>query len=132
MGNRVVYSLALNNGYFFAGAEDGIWRLRYPETITRVENSQYVPAGFELEQNYPNPFNPSTTINYNIPKTSQVTLTVYNILGGVVKTLVNNEQPPGNYSVRFIAGSKQMASGVYFYRLQAGSFVRTKKMILLQ
>ena len=134
LGNRAVYSLALNNAYIFAGTEDGIWRLWYPEpgAITGIKSPQEVPSGFVLEQNYPNPFNPATTIKYNIPKAAHVTLKVYNILGNVVKTLVNKEQQPGRYRVQFFADSRQLASGVYFYTLQAGSFVRTKKMILLQ
>ena len=102
------------------------------EAITGVESSQKIPAGFVLEQNYPNPFNPATTIRYNIPKAADVTLKVYDILGNVVQTLVNKEQQPGSYIVQFAAGSRRLSSGVYFYRLQAGSFLRTKKMILLQ
>ncbi len=134
LGSRTIYSLALNNTYIFAVTEEGIWRFRFPglEAITGVESSQKIPAGFVLEQNYPNPFNPATTIRYNIPKAADVTLKVYDILGNVVQTLVNKEQQPGSYIVQFAAGSRRLSSGVYFYRLQAGSFLRTKKMILLQ
>ncbi len=130
LGGQTVYTLVLNNAYFFAGTEDGIWRLRYPEAITGVESSQEVPAGFVLEQNYPNPFNPTTTIIYQLPVVSNVTLIVYDLLGRPVATLVNEHQTAGRHSVKFDAG--ELPSGVYFYRLQAGSFVRTKKMILLQ
>ena len=132
LGNRAVYSLALNNAYIFAGTEDGIWRLSYPVpgTITGVESSQGVPAGFALEQNYPNPFNPTTAISYQLPVASNVKLIVYDVLGRPVATLVNERQAAGPHSVKFDAGG--LPSGVYFYRLQAGSFVRTKKMILLQ
>ena len=130
LGNQTVYTLVLNNAYFFAGTEDGIWRLRYPVAITGVESSQEVPAGFVLEQNYPNPFNPTTTITYQLQAVSNVTLIVYDLLGRPVATLVNERQTAGRYSVKFDAG--ELPSGVYFYRLQAGSFVHTKKMILLQ
>ena len=94
--------------------------------------SKNLPINFSLSQNYPNPFNPATTIRYNIPTAIHVTLKVYDILGNAVQTLVNKEQQPGSYNVLFAAGSRRLASGVYFYRLQAGSFVNTKKMILLQ
>jgi hypothetical protein len=90
------------------------------------------PLAFNLFQNYPNPFNPSTTINYSVPKTSFVSIKVYDILGNEVATLVNAEKKAGNYSVQFAAGSKQLASGVYIYRMQAGDFMVTKKLILLK
>jgi hypothetical protein len=92
---------------------------------------QAVPTQFELDQNFPNPFNPSTNINYSVPKTSLVTIKVYDILGKEVAALVNEEKSAGNYSVQFSANSN-MASGVYFYRMQAGSFTETKKLILLK
>jgi len=85
---------------------------------------------FNLEQNYPNPFNPSTTINYQIPTLSIVSLKVYDVLGNEIVTLVNEEKPAGSYEVEFDAIS--LPSGVYFYRLQAGSFVETKKMVLMK
>jgi hypothetical protein len=83
-----------------------------------------------LAQNYPNPFNPSTTIKYSIPKQSNVTIKVFDVLGREVTTLVNKEQSQGNYEVDF-DGTK-LSSGIYFYRLQAGDFVETKKMILIK
>jgi len=88
------------------------------------------PENFSLSQNYPNPFNPTTTIEFSIPKTELTNLVVYNILGEQVKTLLDEEKPPGNYSIQFNARS--LASGIYFYRLHAGSFVETKKMLLLK
>ncbi len=90
------------------------------------------PTKFTLEQNYPNPFNPTTTIRYDIPKAAPVTLKVYDILGNVVETLVDKVQAAGSYQVHFAIGSSQLASGVYLYKLQAGSFVQTKKMVLLK
>lgn len=96
--------------------------------VTTRDNG--LPTAFDLRQNYPNPFNPSTVIEYDIPKASFVTLKIYNILGQEVVTLVNEEQMPGRYVTRFNGTS--VASGVYFYRLTAGNFVTTKKMLFLK
>jgi hypothetical protein len=89
-----------------------------------------IPTIFELAQNYPNPFNPSTTIKYQLPISSKVTLKMYDVLGNEVITLLNEEKEAGAYEVIFNASN--YSSGIYFYRLQAGSFVETKKMILLK
>jgi len=93
------------------------------------------PTEYKLEQNYPNPFNPSTKIRYSIPTVGtrlalSVQLKVYDILGNEVATLVNEQKELGYYEVEFNA--TQLSSGVYFYRLQAGDFVQTKKMILMR
>jgi Secretion system C-terminal sorting domain/Beta-propeller repeat len=85
---------------------------------------------FKLSQNYPNPFNPSTTINYSIPKESFVTIKVYDILGRMVNTLVNEQKAAGNYSVQF--NGMNLSSGIYFYSMQAGDFVQTKKLVLMK
>jgi M6 family metalloprotease-like protein len=89
---------------------------------------------FKLNQNYPNPFNPASVISYQLPQESYVKLTVYNSLGQKVKTLVNEIQQAGNYTVNFNASSIKggLPSGIYYYALQAGSFVSTKKMILMK
>ena len=89
-----------------------------------------LPGTYSLEQNYPNPFNPSTTIRYSIPRTSNVTLRIYNLLGQVVQTLVSTEQGPGSYVVDFNAS--RLASGLYFYRLETQEFTMSKKMLLLK
>ncbi len=89
-----------------------------------------VPGTFALEQNFPNPFNPSTTIRYSVPKAGMVSLKIYNVLGQEVRTLVGQRQSAGSYSVTFDAS--RLASGVYFYRLSAGSFNSVKKMLLLK
>jgi hypothetical protein len=93
------------------------------------ENSSK-PLVYSLNQNYPNPFNPTTTISYTIPLVSQVNLTVYDILGRRVVELVNKEQNPGVYEVKFDAS--YFASGIYFYRIEAGSYTNTQKMMLLK
>ena len=101
--------------------------------ITDVKhNTSTVPSSFALMQNYPNPFNPSTSIEYSINKDSKVVLKVYDLLGNVLATLVNKEEHAGNYRVLFSTSNLNVASGVYFYRLQAGSNVATKKMVLLK
>jgi hypothetical protein len=87
------------------------------------------PITFALEQNYPNPFNPTTTITYGLPHRSQVSLMVYNTLGQQVAQLVSGEQEAGYHEVRFDASG--LSSGVYFYRLIAGEFVQTRKLLLL-
>ncbi len=131
LGNKDIYSLALNNEYIFAGNRRRHLAFEISEmAITGVESSQEVPAGFVLEQNYPNPFNPMTVITYQLPVAGNTTLKVYDVLGSPVATLVNEHQAAGSHSVKFYAGG--LPSGVYFYKLQAGSFVSTKKMILLQ
>lgn len=89
-----------------------------------------VPTEFSLEQNYPNPFNPTTTLKFNIPHSAFVALRVYDALGREVSTLVNEVKPPGTYEVKWDASG--FASGVYMYRLQAGQYVVTKKMILIR
>ena len=87
-----------------------------------------------LSQNYPNPFNPSTTIRYEIPERSFVTIKIYDVLGNEIATLVNEEKSAGSYEVIFNteASIKNPASGIYFYQLSAGNYTETKKMILLK
>jgi len=89
-----------------------------------------LPEKFSLDQNYPNPFNPSTTINFSVPSSEFVTLKVYDVLGNEIETLVNEEKPAGKYEVDFNA--VELSSGIYFYMLQVGNFLETKKMILLR
>jgi len=83
-----------------------------------------------LFPNYPNPFNPTTTISYSLPRNGFVQLNVHDLLGREVASLVNEEQAMGNYKVEFNASS--LTSGIYFYRLQSGSFVESRKMVLLR
>jgi len=127
-----ILSLAIMGTNLIAGTRgSGVWMRPLSEMITAIESvKDQVPIQFKLDQNYPNPFNPSTTIIYSIPKAAQVILKVYNVLGKEVATLVNEEELAGNYSVVFNA--RNLSSGIYFYRMQAESFVGTKKLILIK
>jgi bacillopeptidase F (M6 metalloprotease family) len=113
---------------------DDIGILIYTIPTSSQDDAETVTQ-FELEQNYPNPFNPSTKIKYSIPsnlnrETSNVSLKVYDVLGNAVATLVNEQKPAGTYEVEFDASN--LSSGIYFYRLAAGSRIQTKKLILLK
>jgi len=104
---------------------------RPTDVPTPIEKSvAETPARFELLQNYPNPFNPSTVIQYKLAKTGSVRLTVYDLTGRQVSTLVNQTQGAGVYVVRFNAS--QLASGIYFYRLQTDGFNQIRKMLLIR
>jgi hypothetical protein len=94
-----------------------------------------LPKEFALGQNYPNPFNPTTNVKYDVPRRSSVKLTVYNVLGQRVKTLVDEVKNPGSYSIGWDGstdGGSSVSSGIYFYKMEAGSFVQTKKMVLMK
>jgi hypothetical protein len=107
--------------------------VRWDEILTVVgvgNPSNTVPAQYGLQQNYPNPFNPATNISYELPEAAFVSIKVYNLLGGEVATLVNREQAAGAYEVGFDATG--LPSGVYFYRLNAGPFSATRKLLLLR
>ncbi|MBI5473293.1 MAG: T9SS type A sorting domain-containing protein [Ignavibacteriae bacterium] len=98
--------------------------------VSVPELREGIPSTFDLEQNYPNPFNPTTTIRYQIPAANRVQLKLYDLLGQEVATLFDDVQEPGRYRLVFDANG--LASGMYVYRLQAGSFVNTKKLLLLK
>ncbi len=104
--------------------------------LSSVQDKPYIPAQFSLYQNYPNPFNPATTISYSVPKTSYVTIKVYNVLGKEVETLISGEKSAGNYKIVF--NGSGLSSGIYFYRMKANAstnsaaFIETKKLILMK
>ena len=127
------------NGVFFIDALTG-WAVGENGTILHTTNGgvsfveeeqiDEVPTEYLLSNNFPNPFNPSTKIKYSIPQSSQVTIKVFDILGNEIETLVSEEKPTGAYELNWNA--EQLPSGIYFYQLRAGSFIETKKMILLK
>jgi hypothetical protein len=128
---RRVHALAISGSNLFAGTWGaGVWR-RPLSNVTNVERiSSTVPAHFELQQNYPNPFNPSTTISFSFPTRSMVSLKVFDALGREITALVEEELAAGTYSRRWNAAG--FPSGLYFYRLQAGTFSDTKKLVLVK
>jgi len=105
-------------------------RLKVFYTPVSVDEQMLLPKQFALEQNYPNPFNPVTTISYSLPIKSLVELVIYNALGEKVNQLVKEKKEAGTYEITWYA--EQLPSGIYFYRLQAGDFIETKKMLLMK
>ena len=125
-------TISVTNGQFtdtFDKNAVHIYRIDTPASISDEKLSQ-IPSHVILEQNYPNPFNPSTAISFGLPSQSFVSLKVFDVVGSEVATIVSEELPAGYYSRQWNAAN--MASGVYFYRLQAGSITKTKKLILLR
>lgn len=98
--------------------------------LVSVDDDKLLPVEFSLEQNYPNPFNPSTTISFTIPQKEVVTLKIYDLMGEEVAVILNEEKPAGSYSIEFNAG--KLASGTYFFKLQAGNNIETRKMLLVK
>jgi hypothetical protein len=126
-----VYSLFVNGPNIYAGIRSsGVWRRPLSEITGIAETDKTSPDQFLLEQNYPNPFNPVSKIKYSVPQHSQVIIKVLDILGNEIETLTNEEKSAGIYEISFNAD--HLPSGVYFYKMQAGQFIETKKMILLK
>jgi len=101
-----------------------------PETAVEASERRNLPSGYALSQNYPNPFNPLTTIAYDLPQASTVTLTLYAITGQKLAVLVDGHQQAGHHAVRFEGAGR--ATGIYLYRLKAGDFVEARRMVLLK
>ncbi len=144
-GPASLYFQLLQNGSVTGGEYIEVWSadvVSYPQsfaaarsagfyTVTGISaSSPDLPGAFDLKQNFPNPFNPSTSISYEIPRSGIVTLKVYDLLGREVATLTSGNEQSGSHSVKF--DGSHLASGVYTYRLQSGSFSRTRSMVLLK
>ncbi|MBK9096685.1 MAG: T9SS type A sorting domain-containing protein [bacterium] len=124
-------SLFIGGSLYDYLTKSNIFIMKLDQTIgTGINEKFFNPYSYTLSQNYPNPFNPSTVISYRLPVTSNVSLKVYDVLGNEIATLVNEEKPAGEYEVEFNAA--KLPSGIYFYKLEAGSFSETKKMILMK
>ncbi len=108
----------------------GVLKLQDNILTGNINNSGTVPIDYKLEQNYPNPFNPETHINYSIPKDGFVNIAVYDVLGNIIQTPVNEYKNAGNYG--FVLNSSNLSSGIYFYTLKSGNFTDTKKMMLVK
>jgi polyhydroxybutyrate depolymerase len=124
-GRPVTFFVDISSG------DDLYWTAQFEDVVTDLEALPAgIPGFYVLEQNYPNPFNPSTVLQFGLPTTSHVRLVVYSVLGEQVTVLVNESLDAGYHSVRFDASG--LASGIYFYRMQAGDFVQTRKLLLIR
>jgi len=140
------YKLSSSLGQSITGTQGGAtkkvytgfwnpWVVEMSPVEEEEEDFNQLPKEFELSQNYPNPFNPTTVIEYALPKSCDVRIKIYNILGQEVRNLVNERQEAG-YKIIGWDGKddrgKEISSGIYFYRIVAGNFVKSKKMVLLK
>lgn len=129
--DTTVNSLFAIGDTIYAGTDAGMWERLATQMVTSVkEESPVTPQDFVLDQNYPNPFNPSTVIGFGVRSSGFVSLKVYDVLGRLVRTLVDRVESAGSYKVEFDAAD--LPSGVYFYRLEAGTYRKTRKMLLLK
>jgi len=126
----IIYFAIAGEDTVHVGSRMVIDNLAFSGSATAVGDEPGVPGEFALQQNYPNPFNPSTSIRYALPGSGRTALTVSNLLGETVATIVDAEQPAGTYEVRFDAGG--LPSGLYFYTLRSGTFTETRRMMLLK
>lgn len=131
LGFYAINAIFGTDSHLYIGTDMGVWRRPISEMITHVEDRQgQIPSHFALNQNYPNPFNPTTTISFSLPSKSFVVLKVFDLIGREVATLVTEELSAGNHLHEWNA--EKMTSGIYFYRLQTGTFTETKKLILMK
>jgi hypothetical protein len=135
-GRTYISSNGVNYNNSLSGSGDLNLRAKISTTSTTIGiQPNTIPAGFELSQNYPNPFNPVTTLRYNLPVATLVNITVYDMLGREVKTLINQTQDDGYRLIIWDATNdygKPVSAGIYFYQIQAGEYISTKKMVLLK
>jgi photosystem II stability/assembly factor-like uncharacterized protein len=131
-GNAILKDLKFTDSStgYAVGSSGVILKYNYPITTADELVNKIIPNGVSLYYNYPNPFNPLTKINYSVARTSRVIIKVLDILGNVVETLIDEEKQAGTYKINWNA--EGLPSGIYFYQLRAGSYVDTKKMILLK
>ncbi|MDR3610582.1 MAG: T9SS type A sorting domain-containing protein, partial [Ignavibacteriaceae bacterium] len=128
----VYYGMALGSSFIYVKAGLDSLSAIYNSILTSVTKNTVnnSPHYYKLNQNYPNPFNPSTTISFSIPVQENVSIVIYNILGMKVATLLNEVKAAGNYTLSFNA--RNLPSGIYFYKLESGSYTSVKKMILIK
>jgi hypothetical protein len=117
--------------WYRLGDVDNSGRENFSKSVkVMLDNDAGTPLRYAVDQNYPNPFNPATTIRYSLPEKADVTLSVYDLHGRLVRTLVNGEQPAGEYALNF--DGRNLAGGVYYFRMTAGNFREVRKMVLLR
>tara|TARA_B100000953_G_scaffold234634_1_gene196037 strand:- start:201 stop:626 length:426 start_codon:yes stop_codon:yes gene_type:complete len=130
------YNYGWNNYDVNAGAELVDFFLQYRlSDLLYVNKNDLPPTRFSLHQNYPNPFNPVTTLRYDLPEDAMVNITIFDMMGRVIKTIVNSQQNAGFKSVRWNATNdygKPVSAGIYLYMIQAGEYRQTRKMVLLK
>ncbi len=129
-GISTMAGTVINNKFVLYLGTYGEGLFQYSDNVSKVETNYQVPEGFKLYQNYPNPFNPGTKIKYNIPKNSKVIISIIDVLGRGIKTLLNEYQNAGIHEINFDASG--LTSGIYFYKVTAGKYTAVKKMILLK
>jgi len=134
--NSIVNKIVVDNysNKWICTFDQGLLEFNENGIISEIEACKLNKLKYTLDQNYPNPFNPNTKIRYQLPNAGNVVLKVFNVLGREVATLLDEYRNVGSYEIEFksTVGSHQMANGVYFYRLQVGDYIETKKMILLK
>ena len=130
LASQRINCLAVSSTDIYASVGGEIWRRPLSGIISTSQIMNPNPSDFSVLQNYPNPFNPKTIIHYSLPKTTRISLKIFNELGQVVSTLADEEKSAGNYRVAWDGST--VSGGIYFYRFQAGEFVETKKMVLLK
>ena len=129
------WTIIATDGTHDVSASNGPFTLTIDVSKLNVNDSEPIPEKFALHANYPNPFNPTTTISYDLPEQSRVTLGIYDLLGKKIKTLINQSQDAGNKMAVWDGTdefSRPVSAGVYLYQIQAGDFIQTRKMLLLK
>lgn len=130
LGQLVVGKVSNAEHSLQSGVGHAIYGIRWTDVKVEIQYESSLPRDHRLDQNYPNPFNPSTIIRFALPKQVPVTMTIYNLLGQTVGTLVEGNLPPGEYQITFDA--TDLPTGLYLYRLQAGTFTQSRKLVLLK
>jgi len=130
LGQPIVGKVSNADYTLHSGVGHVIYGIRWTDVPVEIAYESSLPRDYRLDQNYPNPFNPSTTIRFALPKQVPVTLTVYNLLGQTVSTLVEGNLPPGEYQI--VLNATDLPSGLYLYRLRAGTFTQSRKLVLLK
>jgi hypothetical protein len=130
LGQPIVGKVSNSSYTLQSGVGHVIYGIRWTDIPVEISYESSLPREFRLDQNYPNPFNPTTTIRFALPKQVPVTLTVYNLLGQTVSTLVEGTLPPGEYQIALNA--TDLPTGLYLYRLRAGTFTQSRKLVLLK
>lgn len=129
LGFYAMNAILTTDAYLYLGTDMGVWRRPISDMITSVKDkSNQIPLHIALDQNYPNPFNPETTISFSLPSQTFVSLKIFDVLGKELSILISEKLSAGTYSKTWNASG--LPSGIYFYRLQAGDFVESKKLVL--